>query len=40
MEVEFGIYINNEIIETYKASFVGPERTKMKFHWGTGISFS
>ncbi len=24
MEVEFGIYINNEIIETYKASFVGP----------------
>jgi len=24
MEVEFGIYSNNEIIETYKASFVGP----------------
>ncbi len=24
MEVEFGIYSNNEIIETYKVSFVGP----------------
>lgn len=24
MEVEFGIYSNNEIIETYKTSFVGP----------------
>jgi cytochrome c oxidase accessory protein FixG len=24
MKVEFGIYSNNEIIETYKASFVGP----------------
>ena len=26
-EVEFGIYSNNELIETYKTSFVSPQET-------------